>query len=201
MVTISPSGFAIPAGDTAAVIIALRLSGSSQNGATFQARFLPSLTASIGQRSGLRDRIEQPAQPVLSALIATTLLALDEVLSLSENPVRSASLILNFAETPGTAAIYTLSGRLVVDLRTRATGDERIEWDLRNSEGTPVAPGVYLVLFDIGGTRYQQKLIILRNSGPAGPENGGAPASGSGAGDHEPAAPPAGEPRASPYGR
>ena len=169
-VTLSPNGFSIAGDSAASLIVALRLSGNSPNGATFQVRFLPLQTATIGQRSGLQNRIDQPAGPVASALIATTLLEAGEALSLSENPVRSSSLVMNFAETPRTAAIYTVNGRLVVDLTSRMSGDGRIEWDLRNADGTAVAPGVYLVIFDIAGTRYQDKLIVLRRSTGDGPE-------------------------------
>lgn len=200
-VTLSPNGFSIPGEGTASLIIALGLSGNSPNGATFQVRFLPSQTATIGQRSGLQNRIEQPAGPVASALIATTLLAADEILSFSENPVRSSSLVMNFAETPRTAAIYTVNGRLVVDLTSRMSGDGRIEWDLRNSDGTAVSPGVYLVIFDIAGARYQEKLIVLRRSAADGPEAGAGDGRGGGAGHRRRAVPPALAPSTSPYGR
>jgi photosystem II stability/assembly factor-like uncharacterized protein len=189
VVTVSPSGFRVAGDSTASLIVALGLSGDSPNGATFQARFLPAQTATIGQRSGRQNRLEQPAQPVASDLVSTTLLAVDEVLSLSENPVRSASLVLNFAANPQTAAIFTVNGRLVLDLKSRLSGEGRIEWDLRNSDGTPVAPGVYLVIFDVAGTRYQEKLIVLRRSAVDAEDRQGGAAPGGGTGHQDPADP------------
>lgn len=161
-VTLSTAGFAVPGEGAETLIIALGLSGRSPNGARFQVRFLPDETATIGQQSRLSNRLQQPGQPVESALVATTLLPSGELLSFSENPVRSASLIVNFAEAPQTAAIYTLTGRLVLEIASRVTEDGRFEWDLRNSDGTLVAPGVYLVVFDVQGTRQQEKIVILR---------------------------------------
>jgi photosystem II stability/assembly factor-like uncharacterized protein len=163
-VTLSTNGFAIPGEGAASLIVALALSGQSPNGAGFQARFLPGSTATVGLQSGLQNRLEQPAGPVASALVSTTLLDAGERLSFSENPVRSARLILNFASRPRTAAIYTVTGRLVLDLGAAITEDGRVEWNLRNSDGTPVAPGVYLVVFDIEGARFQEKLFVLRRS-------------------------------------
>jgi hypothetical protein len=39
----------------------------------------------------------------------------------------------------------------VIDLTNGIGSDGTLEWDLRNTQGTPVAPGVYLDIFDVAG--------------------------------------------------
>jgi photosystem II stability/assembly factor-like uncharacterized protein len=171
-VTLSPDGLELQPGQTTDLIAALSLSGRSPNGATFSLAFLPQLTSSIGTRSGIRDRLDLPADIVASADVTTSLLQPGQLLSFSENPVRSASVIFNFAETPTAAAIYTLTGRRIVDLAQRISGTGRVEWDLRNDEGTSVAPGVYLVIFNVQGTVLRERLIVLRPREPDRPPSG-----------------------------
>ena len=63
--------------------------------------------------------------------------------------------------------MYTLGGRRVVDLCTRGldcaggTGGTHVRWDLRNDEGHPVAPAVYLVIFQVGDRTIREKLVIM----------------------------------------
>jgi hypothetical protein len=101
---------------------------------------------------------------VASTTFSTTVLADGVALALSENPVRSGRLVLNFAEPPRRAAIFTIGGRRVADLLPRGS-DSRIEWNLTNDEGSRVAPGVYLIVFDIDGRILRQRLIV---AGPSG---------------------------------
>jgi hypothetical protein len=161
-VRVSPGGTRITPGADVSLIVAIRMSGQAPNGATFQATFLPGETSTRNVRSGAIDRLQQPASPVASESVRTTLLDDDELLTLSENPVRSASLIFNFAEQPVTAAVYTLGGRLVADMLDFADDNGRGEWDLRNSEGTLVAPGVYLIIFQVRGQIFRERLLVLR---------------------------------------
>jgi photosystem II stability/assembly factor-like uncharacterized protein len=167
-VSLAPGGLTVPASGSAAVLVALRLSGRSPNGATFQASFLPQQTSSIGVRSSAADRLVQPAAPVASGLVQATLLAADEILTFSENPVRSDRVIFNFREPPRVAAVYTITGRLVVDLTRGITQEGRLEWDLRNQDGDLVAPGVYLVVFNVGGTVMRERLFVLRRGDESG---------------------------------
>jgi photosystem II stability/assembly factor-like uncharacterized protein len=161
-VTLSTNGFLIGADAEETLIVVLGLSGRSPNGASFSATFLPGQTSSIGTRSGARDQLDLPTGDVASGTVTATVLAPGEQLSFSENPVRSASVIFNFAQTPTTAAVYTVTGRRVVDLTRLISGGNRVEWDLRNEEGTRVAPGVYLVIFDIDGSLRRERLLIVR---------------------------------------
>jgi hypothetical protein len=64
--------------------------------------------------------------------------------------------------------VYTITGRRVLDLCrldaavcSPATGPTFIRWDLRNDEGEAVAPGVYLLIFNVEGQVFREKLMIL----------------------------------------
>jgi hypothetical protein len=161
-VTLSPQGFSVTGNEQANLIVALRMSGGAPNGTVFQASYLPGETATIGVRSRATNRIVQPNEPVASGPVRSTLLGEGELLAFSENPVRSDRVIFNFAERPRRAALYTVNGRLVIDFTDRITDEGRFEWDLRNGEGNLVAPGVYLILFDVAGTRMRERLFVLR---------------------------------------
>jgi hypothetical protein len=101
----------------------------------------------------------------------------EDILTFSENPVRSGRVIFNFREAPTVAAIYTVTGRLVSDLTRRIEDGGRIEWDLRNDDGERVAPGVYLVIFDVGGTVMRERLIVMPPGDEATPAAGADSAS------------------------
>lgn len=161
-VVLTPTPLLVSEGQPAALLVVLEMSGNAPNGTTFRATFVPSTTRTIGVRSRSLDRVTQPDSPVASADVRSTLLPATRLLTISENPVRSARVRFNFAERPATAGIYTVTGRLVIDFTDGITSDGTLEWDLRNSQGTPVAPGVYLVVFDVGGTVFREKLIVLR---------------------------------------
>jgi photosystem II stability/assembly factor-like uncharacterized protein len=163
-VSLSPNGFTVPAQGAASLLIAFRMSGQAPNGTVFEAKYLPGETASIGIRSGARDQLQQSGNVVTSGPVQSTLLAADQILTFSENPVRSARVIFNFRERPTVAAVYTLTGRRVIDLTREITDDARFEWDLRNDDGNLVAPGVYLIIFNVGGAIMRERLMILRVS-------------------------------------
>ena len=145
------------------LLIALRMGGGAPNGATFSATFLPSETRSLGVRSAAQDRIDQPAAPVASADVQSTVLAGQDAFGVSENPVRSQQVTFSYSvgASPARAAVYTIAGRLVADL-TRRIEQDRIIWDLTNDEGGRVQPGVYLVVFEVDGQLFREKLIVLR---------------------------------------
>ncbi len=169
--TISPSGFSVAAGGSATLLVAVELSGQAPNGAEFRATFVPAQTSSTNVRSGAHDLLILPPTPVASAIVRSTVLNTDQLLGFSENPVRSAHVIFNFAERPSRAAVYTVTGRLVIDLASRINDDGRYEWDLRNGDGELVAPGVYLVIFTVRNTVMRERLIVLRPGPAPGPES------------------------------
>jgi hypothetical protein len=164
-VTISPFSLEIPAGGTVQLLVALRLSGSAPNGTAFGASFVPSETRSTGLRSGAADRVTQPSSPIASPVVIATVLAAGQAFSMSENPVRSQSVTFNFPERPSVAGIYTVKGERVMDLLARLDSDNTVQWDLRNDHGTTVSPGVYLIVFVVGGETVRERLIVLRGSG------------------------------------
>jgi len=155
----------VPVGPSLQFLIALRMSGAAPNGAAFRATFLPSETRSRGVRSNTADQIEQPSQPVASALIHSTVLASGQTFTMSENPVRSGGVTFNFPSRPTVAGIYTVAGRLVVNLVDRLSGEASVRWDLTNNSGTSVGPGVYLLVFDFEGRLVREKLVVLRAGG------------------------------------
>ncbi|MGH7502398.1 MAG: S8 family serine peptidase [Longimicrobiales bacterium] len=151
------------------VYVAIELSGQAPHGAGFQATLDPATIRTLGVRSGAVDQVDPEIAAVESGTATTTLLDDDALLSFSENPVRDDDVVFNFAEAPTTAAVYTLTGRRVVDLCTRdgiecAGGVENthVVWDLTNDEGEPVAPGVYLVVFRVSGQTFRERLMVLR---------------------------------------
>jgi hypothetical protein len=176
-VTLEPADMRVEGGAVQAFVIALRLSGAVPNGTVFQATWLPQRTSAIGTRSGALNRLELPASTVTSPAIAATVLGQEDILTFSENPVRSGRVIFNFREAPTVAAIYTVTGRLVSDLTRRIEDGGRIEWDLRNDDGERVAPGVYLVIFDVGGTVMRERLIVMPPGDEATPAAGADSAS------------------------
>src|SRR5690606_23199653 len=129
------------------LVLALAMSGAAPHGTTFSASFLPAETRTSNLRSGATNRVEQPAAAESGAVVTSVLGGAD--LSFSENPVRSGRVAFSFRVPPQRVAIYTVNGRLVADL-TSAAG-LTVEWDLRNDEGSLVAPGVYLVVFEVDG--------------------------------------------------
>ncbi len=90
------------------------------------------------------------------------MLAPEERWSMSENPVRSDRLILNFSEPADVVRIYSLTGTPVRTLVPDASAS-RIEWRLDNDDGALVASGVYLLLIQFGDARVTRKLMVLRS--------------------------------------
>lgn len=159
-VRVSVPDLAIHARDSVALVAGVQISGKALNNAAFSLTWVPDLTRSTGVRSGEANRI-QPGTPVIASAVArTTVLQEGEVLTLSENPVRSDRLVINFAQQPTHAAVYTATGRLVRNFSPLPGGAGSVNWDLRNDRGAPVAPGIYLLVFTVGGQVIREKVFI-----------------------------------------
>lgn len=156
-----PRGLDVAPSDSASVLIVLELSGKVPNGTTFRATYEPDRIRTVGIRSGA-NQVQQGVESVAAPPVQTTVLLPGEIFALSENPVRSGHVVFNFRERPRIAGVYSLNGGRIVDLLTRMATDGRVDWDLTNEQGERVAPGVYLVVFDIGGELVRRKLIIVR---------------------------------------
>lgn len=161
-VPVSPASLEVAPDRSIVLLVALRMSGAAPNGTRFSVSFRPEETRSIGVRSAAANRLTQPSGPVASALVETTLLGQGQRFSMSANPVRAGDVTFNFATRPSAASIYTASGRFVVDLLARMQGATSVRWDLTNSNGSPVAPGVYLLVVEIDGQVVRERLLILR---------------------------------------
>lgn len=159
-----------PSTDTP-VLVALELSGAAPHGSFFEASFVPEELHSLGVRSGKPDVLDPAISAASSGEAEITLLEEDALLSFSANPVRTDEVIFNFSETPELAAVYTLTGRRVLDMCSRGLacgndgGATRFHWNLRNGEGERVAPAVYLIVFRVGDTVIREKLIVMTPGG------------------------------------
>jgi hypothetical protein len=154
----------VPALGSVTVFAAVSVSGAAPNGAAFSLTFDPQATVARGAQSGLAIALNVADTPIASGPAATTVLAADELLSFSANPVRGDGVTFSFAEPPEVAAVYTVSGRRVIDLRLE--NRLGVRWDLRNEDGSRVAPGVYLVVFRVQGRLFREKLVVLTPGDP-----------------------------------
>ena len=159
--TLRPPALVVPARDSLVVYAIVAFGAGAPNLSELSLEFVPARTMAVGARSRRDDLKSLPPQPVASTR-RTTVLGADEVFALSENPVRGDRVVFNFSQRPRTAAVYTLTGRRVADLVPRLDGDGRVEWDLTNEQGAPVAAGVYFVVFDVGGRVVREKLFVTR---------------------------------------
>jgi subtilisin family serine protease len=168
-VRIQPDTLRVRSGEPVHLVLAVEVSGAAPNLTPFRATLVPGETRTLGLRSGAVDRLTVPGGPVTSAPATTTLLGPGQLFSMSENPVRGAQLVFNFREAPTTAAVYTLAGARVVDL-VRLVDGTRVLWNLRNDAGTRVAPGVYLLVFEVAGETFRERLFILTPAAAPGQE-------------------------------
>jgi subtilisin family serine protease len=153
-------------GETVVLDAAIELSGAVPNLATFQLEFLAAATRAQTVDEGRAALVRSETGPVTSPVVRTTVLEPDEVFALSANPVHGSELILNFRRRPAAAAIYTVSGRRVVDLLPQIGGaGGRVVWDLTNEQGAPVAPGIFLLHVEVDGETILERLFITRRDG------------------------------------
>jgi subtilisin family serine protease len=165
---ITPDSLRVQPFASSPFFMAIELSGDAPNGAMFDATLVPAELHSVGIKSGEVDLFAGTIAAVSSGSVSTTVLQPDEMLSYSENPVRHGAVVFNFAKAPSVAAVYTITGRRVADLCRDAdlqcgSGTERTttRWGLLNDRGERVAPGVYLLIFDVDGTTFRRKLMVI----------------------------------------
>jgi subtilisin family serine protease len=149
----------IPRGGSVDLLAIGILSGGTPNGTDFTATMVAESSVAVGLRS--RASVNFAGQGTGPALARTTLLAADEQLNLTQNPVRRSPLILNFQPTRR-IEIYDFHGRLTKRFTPRA-GEARVEWDLRNTAGSDIANGVYVIVVELAsGDVVRQKLFVAR---------------------------------------
>ncbi|MBD3369768.1 T9SS type A sorting domain-containing protein [Candidatus Fermentibacteria bacterium] len=81
-------------------------------------------------------------------------------LAVYPNPARSyCSITLPSQGVEGKLEIYDIYGRLIesVDVQSSVAS---VQWDCRNSTGSPLSPGAYLVRFRTDGESYSTRLIV-----------------------------------------
>lgn len=161
-VTLQAEGLRIPRSPLVHYVVAIEMGGGAPNYSEFRIRFLPDALRTAGALSGAEDETDLPLGSIASLPARTTALAAGEVFSLSENPVRSGFVIFNFSTRPDMAAVFSLTGQRVADLLPRIDSQGRVLWDLTNDQGSPVASGIYLVIFDVAGTRIRERIVVAR---------------------------------------
>lgn len=149
----------VPRGGTLDVVVVGLLSGATPNGTTFAVELLPATSTAIGKRSGIT--VTFAGQWVTGTEARTTVLAADEQVNLTQNPVRRSPLIFNFQPTRY-IDIYDFTGRRVRRFMP-AAGEVRWEWNLTNEDGAPIANGVYVVVMQLqSGAVLRRKLFVAR---------------------------------------
>ncbi|HEX9106369.1 MAG TPA: S8 family serine peptidase, partial [Longimicrobiales bacterium] len=151
----------VPAGMRRDYIVALELGAGVPNGAHFSASYRPADLSARGTLSAVQ-RVTAPTTTVASPLRATTVLLGGEALNLSQNPVRSSPLVINYAERPRAVLVYSLTGARVRTLAGSDLEDGRAVWSLDNDRGHPVANGLYLLVVDAPSGRLLRKIIVAR---------------------------------------
>jgi hypothetical protein len=88
-------------------------------------------------------------------------------MAFSRNPVRYAQTrTVDIAFASGgvvTAKVYNMSGVLVKELANRiSVSGGQLTWDFRNGKGDLVASGMYLVVAQIDGKEFREKLLFVK---------------------------------------
>jgi hypothetical protein len=81
-------------------------------------------------------------------------------INLSENPVRGASVTINYTGTPRTVAIYSFTGARVRSFASPPSGS--VVWNLTADDGHPVVNGVSIVAVDLGGSVVRRRIYVAR---------------------------------------
>jgi hypothetical protein len=151
-------GSGAPPGGQLTYLLVVQLNNHLRQGDTLGLR----VAAVRGTRTPSASRaVGYIPAPVASRLGPATLLLGDEVVLVSENPVRSGRVIFSYDSPPRSLALYTFAG-----LRVRqftALPVSRFEWDVRGeSPGLP--NGMYILVVDTGAQLLRRRLMILSPS-------------------------------------
>lgn len=86
----------------------------------------------------------------------------EDAIGLSENPVRSGSLVISYSAPPRSLAIYTLVGERVRSFDGPAVGPLTTVWGLDTDAGGDVANGAYVLVMELDGRRVVRKILVAR---------------------------------------
>jgi hypothetical protein len=156
-----PAGaLGISRGATADILLAGRLSGATPHATVFSAEPRLESSTTTGARTGAVVTLTGLA--LGRSTLTTTLLARDERYNLSQNPVRSAPLIINFSEQARAIVIYDFAGRPVRRFVPLAA-ERSVRWDLRSDGGAEIAAGAYIVYLDLPSGVIKRKVFVVRD--------------------------------------
>ena len=158
-ITLAPGALLVPRGGLVDVVLAGELSGATPNAATFHGAVDAAGVLGTGVRSGAT--LAMDGSTAAGVPIVTTVLTTGERVSLAQNPVRSAPLIVNYDQALRRAIVYDFAGQPVRTLRPAADA-RRVEWDLRSDAGTNVANGTYVLVLDLDGGLVRKTLFVVR---------------------------------------
>lgn len=85
-----------------------------------------------------------------------------DVVNLSENPVRSGRLIINYVQRPRSITVYSITGERVRRFTEQEIGDRLTVWSLDTDGGRPVANGAFILAIDVAGEMVLKKVFVLR---------------------------------------
>ncbi len=149
----------IPRGGTADILVGGVLSGATPNAALFSAELVADASTTVGARTGTTTTLS--GLVLAQGSVATTVLQAGEMVNLSQNPVRTAPLVINFAEAARGVSIYDFAGRRI--RRFVPAADARsVRWELDTDQGTAVGPGAYIVHIDLPSGAIRRKIFVAR---------------------------------------
>lgn len=155
------SSFAAPLMDRSGLTSPTVQAGGLEHGTTYFWRVQAIGTGGAGAWSGTRTFRTVTGSPTTDVSGATLSFAAPW-----PNPARQVTRLSWSIPEPGSVSlqVYDLAGRRVRALRegAQAAGPGALEWDLRDSGGSPLAPGVYLVRATLGGATFVRRVVIAR---------------------------------------
>ena len=148
------NGVTIPAGFILTNLLAISASGDIMAGIG-QDTTPPFTPRSFIVRMGGTAAVESAAAPIA-----------EPRLRLAANPTRGATAMSLDLPQGGEVRLdlFSVTGRLVRHLVDGpvAAGRRELSWDGRDASGTPAAPGVYFLRFEMGSHRKIHKLVVVR---------------------------------------
>jgi subtilisin family serine protease len=157
---IQPGVLGISRGGTTDILLAGRLSGTTPNGTLFSVEPQLDKSTTTGARTGVV--VTLTGLTLGRGVLVTTLLSAEERFNLSQNPVRFAPLIINFAEQARSVVIFDFAGRPIRRFVPLAT-ERSVSWDLLSDGGSEVAAGAYIVYFDLPSGSIRRKIFVVRD--------------------------------------
>ena len=149
----------VPRGGTIDLLVVGLLSGATPNATTFSASLDYARSMTVGLTSGVGMSFS--GQRSVGASVVTSVLSPGEELNITQNPVRSAPLIINFAQAVSSIEFYDFSGRRVRVLRP-PLADRNIHWDLTSDRGQPVANGAYIMILRLPSGVIRRQIFVVR---------------------------------------